>query len=99
MKKYQIDLEIKQTYTVSVIIEGNEGMEDKEIMITAESIAERMNHNSWEYQGTEYEIENCKELPESLSSSHIMLLQLGYPLERVSKYTEGDAQAKIDALT
>ncbi|MBX0320108.1 hypothetical protein [Shouchella clausii] len=99
MKKYQVDLEIIQTYTVPVFVEGDEGMDDKTLKIAAASKAESMNHNRWEYQDTEYEVENCKELPEGLSSSHLKLLELGYPLKWVSKYTEEDAQAEIDALT
>lgn len=98
MKKYQVDLEIKQTYTVPVIVEGDFD-DDKALAKAAASKAESMNHNRWEYQDTEYEVENCKELPEGLSSSHLKLLELGYPLKWVRKYTEEDAQAEIDALT
>lgn len=98
MKKYQVELEIKQTYTVPVIVEGNFD-DDKALAKAAQAKAESMNHNRWEYQDTEYEVENCKELPEGLSSSHLKLLELGYPLKWVRKYTEEDAQAEIDALT
>ena len=57
-----------------------------------------MNHESWGYQETEYDAQNVLDLPEGFSSNHITLLQYGYPIAKLQKYTNEDAEAELEAL-
>jgi len=92
-----VELEIKQTYKVQVVV-PSEGLSEDEVIKAAQDKAEGMDHGSWEYRETEYDAVNVLDLPEGFSQDHITLLQFGYPVEKLKKYTDEDALAEIEAL-
>jgi len=92
-----VELEIKQTYQVQVVV-PSEGLSEDEVIKASQEEAENMNHKNWDYRETEYDAQNVHDLPEEFSSNHITLLQYGYPIEKLKKYTNEDAEAEIEAI-
>ncbi|MFL0365359.1 DNA translocase FtsK [Pseudobacillus sp. 179-B 2D1 NHS] len=99
MKKFEVEVSITKTFTTKVIVEGEfNGKNDPGIDKVAKYAADNMNHEHWDYNDTEFEINGVKELPANLSSDHIDLLRCGYSLDVIKDYSEEDARAELDAI-
>lgn len=99
MKKYVVELSITQTFNAQVVVEGDyKDKNDPAISEEAKLVADNMNHGNWGYKDTEFEIDNIKAAPDNLSSYHRDLLNCGYPLDMVKKYSDEDAEAELEAL-
>lgn len=56
-KSYEVELSIVKSYTVKVVVEGDfAGASDPDVGEEAILKADSMNHEDWEYQNTEFEI-------------------------------------------
>ncbi|EIJ79140.1 hypothetical protein PB1_16324 [Bacillus methanolicus PB1] len=65
MKKFEVELSITQTFTTKVIVEGDfQGNNDPAIDEAAKRAADNMDHNDWNYNDTEFEIDNVTLLPD-----------------------------------
>lgn len=62
MKRYEVELEIVQKFTATVVVEGDfKDSLDPRIDKLAEEKADLMNHDDWNYEETEFEILNVFE--------------------------------------
>ena len=99
MKKFEVEVSITKTFTTKVIVEGEfKDKNDLSIDKAAQYAADNMNHEHWDYNDTEFEINGVKEIPANLSSDHIDLLRCGYSLDMIKDYSEEDARAELDAI-
>ncbi|MEK4824507.1 hypothetical protein NSS71_08110 [Niallia sp. FSL W8-0951] len=99
MKKYEVELSITQTFTTKVVVEGDfKDDKDPAIIKKAEHKADTMNHEHWNYIETEFEADNIRNIPNNLSPYHYRLLECGYPLNKVIKYSNEDAESELDAI-
>ncbi|WP_227396814.1 hypothetical protein [Jeotgalibacillus aurantiacus] len=99
MAKMVVELSITQTHTVQVVVDGEfEDKKDPAIDKLAKLAADNMNHEHWEHETTEFEIQNVSPVPETFSSYHHDLLAAGYSLEQIKDYSDDDAEAEIDAI-
>lgn len=99
VKKFEVELSITQTFTTKVIVEGDfEGKNDLSITKAAELVADNMSHDDWNYNETEFEVDNVRPIPENLSSYHYDLLKCGYSLDMIKDYSVEDAEAELGAI-
>lgn len=99
MKKFEVELSITQTFTTKVIVAGDfQDKNDPAIDKAAKQAADNMAHDDWNYNDTEFEIDNVRAVPENLSPYHYDLLKCGYSLDMIKNYSDRDAEAELSAL-
>ncbi|MGM0941326.1 MAG: hypothetical protein ACQEWU_10240 [Bacillota bacterium] len=92
-----VELEIKKNYKVKVLVKSESGSES-DIITQAEEKADNMDHNHWEYRDTEFDAISVIDAPSSLTRDHIILMECGYPYERVKKYSIEEAEGELEAI-
>ncbi|AYJ75399.1 hypothetical protein N374_gp056 [Bacillus phage phiNIT1] len=62
-KTYKVEVDITQRFTTTVTVTGDfKDANDPRIDKAAEQEADRMNHGAWDWQDSEFEIMNVKEV-------------------------------------
>lgn len=92
-----VELEITQTFKVQVAVDSK-GLSDKEIIKKAADKADNMSHDSWGYEDTEFEEVNMWDIPKNFTKDHITLLDYGYTVAKLKKYSREDAISELQAL-
>ncbi|QZA69898.1 hypothetical protein 043JT007_112 [Bacillus phage 043JT007] len=65
-KTYKVEVDITQRFTTTVTVTGDfTGIDDPRIDKAAEQEADRMNHEAWDWQDSEFEVMNVKEVVEN----------------------------------
>lgn len=96
---YLVELEVLKKQAVVVVVDSEENISEDRLKKLAEFKANRTNEGSYVTKEQTVKLRSSKELPSSIASHQVQLLECGYPYEMVMEMNAEDGEAELDAIS